>query len=192
MKKAGLHILLVLLLASSAACSRGSRVIPERKMTELIADMFIADQWLHDFPQYRSKADTTLFYDAVFRMHGYTFEDYQASLDFYIDHPDKFIKVSQKAADLIGSRREAFSGETQREREVNDILRHAKYKKVEFKAGELQTGYRVLWPSSGNVRDTLVLNNYNVERNNRIRADQKPAPGKLPGYKPVAGKRKDL
>lgn len=179
MKRVCLYITILVSLAF-CSCSRSNRIIPEKKMAEVYADMFLADQWIHDHPQYRSKADTTLFYDAIFQKHGYKFGDYEASLDYYIDHPDKFIKISQHTANIIGKRREAFISGADREREINDILRHALYEKKEFTLGELHKGYRVLWPAGEKRTDTLVLNSYYVKRSHSIRADQEPQIGKLP------------
>ena len=73
------HILLVLAAALLTGCGR-PKVIPEDELVSLYVDMFIADQWLRDHPDEKKVADTTLFFDPLFREHGYTFEDYADSL----------------------------------------------------------------------------------------------------------------
>lgn len=95
------HIVLIasfLLLAAS--CGRG-RIIPKDEMAQIYADMFIADEWLRDNPRERRAADTTLFYEPIFRKYGYTFKDYNASVRKYIRKPEKFADVLDEASAIL-------------------------------------------------------------------------------------------
>ena len=76
-----------------AACSRGPRVIPRSKMEKIYTDMLIADQWLAGF-----KADTTLFYEPIFRKYGYTSEDFNASNEYYMRDPLRYSRMRKKVA----------------------------------------------------------------------------------------------
>lgn len=94
MRKALSNIFLSLaLVLAVSACSSKGRIIPKRTMVKIYEDMLMADQWLKDFPDNNEKADTTLFYERVFKKYGYSFKDYDASINYYIDRPDKFTKV---------------------------------------------------------------------------------------------------
>ena len=93
-------VLLAALLCASG-CGRGGRIIPEKKLARIYMDMFVADQWLRDYPDARKGADTTLFFDPIFLRYGYTFEDYDRSIHYYIDHPDQYSKVLTLAGDRL-------------------------------------------------------------------------------------------
>ncbi|MBQ7269371.1 MAG: DUF4296 domain-containing protein [Bacteroidales bacterium] len=100
------HILLLGLVLLPLSCSRG-RVIPARKLAQVHADMLLADQWLHDHPEMRTQADTTLFYEAVFKKYGYSFKDYDASVRYYLENPAAYAKILKKSASLLDRRRTA-------------------------------------------------------------------------------------
>lgn len=86
------------------SCSCGSRVIPKDKLAEIYADMFLADQWLEANPAARRTADTTCVYEAVFEKYGYDADDYRASLDHYMDDPERFSKILRKSASILEAR----------------------------------------------------------------------------------------
>ena len=73
MRPASIHILLLLLVLPCllTGCAQRGRVIPEEKMSRIYEDMLLADQWLRDHPDSRKAADTTLFFDPIFKRYGY-------------------------------------------------------------------------------------------------------------------------
>ncbi len=75
---------LALALLSLCCCSRKGKVIPRDEMADIYYDMFMADQWLQDHREFRETADTTLFYEALFRRHGYSTADYFRSVQHYM------------------------------------------------------------------------------------------------------------
>lgn len=81
-----------------AACSRGPRVIPRSKMEKIYTDMLIADQWLMRNQDAGFKADTTLFYEPIFRKYGYTSEDFNASNEYYMRDPLRYSRMLKKVA----------------------------------------------------------------------------------------------
>ncbi|HBH20672.1 MAG TPA: hypothetical protein DHU72_03000 [Rikenellaceae bacterium] len=93
---------------SALSCTRG-RVLSEKKMEDLYVDMFIADQWLRDHQGLREKADSSLYYDLVFKKHHCSFEDYNASLKYYIGKPDKFVALTQRVTERLGKQAEELS-----------------------------------------------------------------------------------
>ena len=97
-----LHIvLLVSGIAVSMACSHKPRRIPPDTMSEIYADMLLAGEWLQEHKEYDRKADTTLFYEPIFRKYGYTFADYDASLSHYVCKPKEFAAILEKSADIL-------------------------------------------------------------------------------------------
>lgn len=99
----GRHIAILMAAAVSfvtIGCGR-PKVIPENDLVSLYVDMFVADQWLRDHPDVRKIADTTLFFDPIFRKHGYTFEDYDRSMNYYVANPEEFSNITMRVADEL-------------------------------------------------------------------------------------------
>ena len=122
------HILLLLaIVAGTTGCGRKPRVIPEKKMIRIYADMFLADQWIRDHLEGRTVADTTLFFDPIFKSYGYSFEDYDASLNYYVDHPVEFAEILTGASDRLRARGEVIQAEAnaarKREEELDSFRR---------------------------------------------------------------------
>ena len=91
--------------------------------------MFIADQWLRDHPDEKKVADTTLFFDPLFREHGYTFEDYDRSVSYYVARPDRFSDITTRVADEL-KRMYAEMQEEEGRRDEGDSV----YEVVDFRA----------------------------------------------------------
>ena len=116
MPKRGTTVALMLLSFALAfsSCSKGGRVLSEHKMEMLYTDMFLADQWLRDHPKYRAMADTTLFFDPIFEKHNITFEDYDASLKYYVSKPELLAEITQKASARLSKMADIMSKEVER------------------------------------------------------------------------------
>lgn len=93
--------LLSALLLSS--CGRG-RVIPPGAFAAVYADMFLADQWIRENPGERSRADTTYFYGAVLKRHGYRVRDYDRSVRHYLDNPAAYSKILEHSSEILKKR----------------------------------------------------------------------------------------
>lgn len=94
-----------------AGCRNSGRVISRSDMAQIYADMFLADQWLKDNPKQRKHADTTLFYEPLFRKYGYTRLDYDRSLHYYLDNPEKYEKLLKTTASILKKREEKLVAE---------------------------------------------------------------------------------
>ena len=97
---------LMLLLLLLASCSERARIIPQGKMAKIYAEMFVADQWVMVNPAVRKQADTSLFYEPIFRKYGYTFKDYNASVEHYLLDPDTYVKILTQTSQILDSRLE--------------------------------------------------------------------------------------
>lgn len=179
MKRFCVYLPGLLCLISLFSCSGRGRIIPEARMTEIYADMFLEDQWLSTYRKYRPMADTTLFYDPIFEKYGYDFKDFSRSVDYYVDHPEKYIKLLRKTEALLTKRREPFAAEMEREKEYRLVVAKSNYKRVNFDDD------KVKWK----FLDTLMTVKPNVEGTNGIRPDKKPSPGKFLRLELTAGER---
>ena len=121
MKLRAVHILCAIALLCSLASCTGRRIIPRGIMADIYADMFLADQWLSDHPGERKRADTMLFYDPIFKRYGYTFEDYDASVQHYMKDPEKFSKIFRNASIKLKDERDRFRKLADRLQEVKDF-----------------------------------------------------------------------
>ena len=97
---AGYLLAACMVLMCFGSCRHG-RVIPKKDFAAIYADMFLADQWLNDNPAKKRSADTSGFYDAVFKKHGYTFEDYDASVNYYLDDPSRYAKILDESEKIL-------------------------------------------------------------------------------------------
>ncbi|MBR4808970.1 MAG: DUF4296 domain-containing protein [Bacteroidales bacterium] len=144
-------LLLGLLLAS---CGGRPRIIPRATMTDIFADMFLADQWIRDHSDERKRADTSLFYDPIFARYGYTFEDYDATMKRYLEDPDKFSRIFRDAAAKLKKKEALYEKKAKQVKDIRDFNNYFKnkYSSVDFDADT------ILWSLPDTVRlDSLTL-----------------------------------
>ncbi len=152
------HILLTAAVAALciAGCARSGRVIPKKDMIALYTDMFIADQWLRDNSSARAAADTTLFFDPIFRRHGYSFADYEKSIEYYSGRTEDLREVMDSVSKRLKNRAEHYRKLSERIREAreeNERLR-VDYTAVDFSDDSLVWALDgILWP----LRDSLAV-----------------------------------
>ena len=97
-------------------------------MADIYADMVLASEWLQVHPEYEKKADTTLFYELVFKKYGYTFRDYDFSLSHYIKDPLGFSKILDKSSERLEARSKEYEEMYKRVQAWNRYLNSHKYR----------------------------------------------------------------
>lgn len=80
-------------------------VIPRDTMSDIYYDIYIADQLFTQSSEYKDLNDSTNLYVAIINKYGFTEEDYQKSLDFYMIRPDKFEKIFIKTKKKLEKRK---------------------------------------------------------------------------------------
>lgn len=186
MRKALWHIMLVMaLFLCVTGCHRHGKVIPKSKMVLIYADMFLADQWLISHSDARAVADTTLFYEPIFRRYGYTSKDYDASVSYYIDRPDKFNKVLQKTGKLLNEKYLEY----QKIADRLDVAGKANGKDFGYELRDFRNDSTLclefLRDTLGIIRDIETTSTDNASRRDSIRTYKEPEVGKLIGHKPA-------
>ena len=84
------------------SCKReGPRVIPRSKLAKIYAEMFVTDQWIQSKPGLRTIADTSLVYEPILEKYGYDSDDYQYSIDRYMDDPERFSRILRTTAEIL-------------------------------------------------------------------------------------------
>ena len=161
MPKRGTTVALMLLSFALAfsSCSKGGRVLSEHKMEMLYTDMFLADQWLRDHPKYRAMADTTLFFDPIFEKHNITFEDYDASLKYYVSKPELLAEITQKASARLSKMADIMSKEVERLAEIDrtNKANRVSHEFVDFESLEPRSEYFSFTDSVSVHSDSLAL-----------------------------------
>lgn len=161
MPRTGTTVALLLLsfVLAVTSCSKGGRVLSEHKMELLYADMFLADQWLCDHPQYRSTADTTLFFDPIFEKHNITFEDYDASLKYYVSNPELLAEITQKASARLQKMADSMNKEVERLAEIDrtNKANRVKHEFVDFESLEPRSDFYPFPDSSAVNSDSLSV-----------------------------------
>ena len=150
------------------SCRReGPRVIPRSKLAKIYAEMFVTDQWVQSKPGLRTIADTSLVYEPILQKYGYDSEDYQYSIDHYMDDPERFSRILRSTAEILDKEIKAL-------RKAQEQLKQEQEKRREAIAYEFEMFHSLdeliapdglkEWPDSlETVWDTLI-NAYRIRR----------------------------
>lgn len=119
-------ILLAAIVIFVPSCKRdGARVIPRSKLAKIYAEMFVTDQWIQSRPSLRTIADTSLVYEPILQKYGYDSDDYQYSIDHYMNDPERFSRILRSTAEIL-------------EKEIKVLRKkQADYKSIEEKKKEV-------------------------------------------------------
>lgn len=102
---------------TSAACSR-SKVIPNKTLKKIYAEIFIADQIISEqYGSSRMLTDTTLMYESILRKYGYTVKDYQTTLEYNMSDPMIFTRTIKASGKIIDKRLKEAQAEEKRHKE---------------------------------------------------------------------------
>ena len=160
MRKFGVVVLIALALSS---CGRKARVIPASTMSDIYADMFLADQWVAQNSRSRRVADTSDFYGPIFEKYGYTVEDYDASVSHYLHKPDKYAKILKITATKLSRQEKRLQAY---EDALAKAVKFSPYKPTEFRYDTLRfrDDSLGLWPNDSSfVADTVAADTVAVD-----------------------------
>ena len=87
------------------SCSKDTSTIGHEDMAHIYAEMLMRDQWINSNYSERSKADTTFVYGTILEDFGYSREEFNESVAFYVDHPEVLNKIMDRCAQLLDGRR---------------------------------------------------------------------------------------
>lgn len=153
---AGLVLLLLL-----PGCGRRGRVIPAGKLADIYVDMFLADQWVSDNYSTRRAADTCDFYGPIFKAHGYTFKDYDRSVNHYLQNPEGYSRLLEKSADILEKRIKSLKDEQTRREKVEELERYLRENllpRLDFEKDD-----SLLWRPDSLVVDSLAVDSLAVD-----------------------------
>ena len=101
-------------------------IIPRNDMALIISEMYLVDQVLEDNPKLKLQTDSMLVYPAIMERNGYTLEEYEASMLYYMSEGESFNEILSDAKERLGKR----------EKELNRIIKETHNAKYELKFKE--------------------------------------------------------
>ena len=149
---------LMLCLFLAGSCREKPRIIPRDTLTDIYCEMLLTDVWILENAEYRKMADTTLVYEPIFNKYGYTFEDYDATLNQYLTDPEILEKIFKE----IGARCDKKIAELQAKADLEDqigefVSRFPKFEKIVFSLDTLGRDSLSWWRRFRNDTVKLVL-----------------------------------
>ena len=133
---------------------RRARIISARDMSAIYAEMFLADQWLNDNYQAKRTADTTRFYESIFRKYGHDFKDYDASVNYYLRRPEKYRRIAERAQKKLRATQQTLEEFQSKVEKQNKILEGLGYLHLPvFAADSMKVDTTMFWAP---WRDTLA------------------------------------
>ncbi len=129
------HILTILAFAAVILASCSGEYIPQKKLPEIIAEIYKADRYINSRYDLVLRSDTTRYYEAIFNKYGYTSEQYIKTLDYYLTRPAK-LKTFYTEAKSIIQKEEAIIADILFKKEREDSL-SASFKKLIDESGKI-------------------------------------------------------
>lgn len=114
MKLVRLNILVIAAVAAvlSVSCVKDeAEVIPRGQLARIYSEMLVMDQWIQSTPGTRVMADTSRVYEPILEKYGYSSEDYRASVDYYMNDPERFSRIFRSAGEILDKRIEDLNKE---------------------------------------------------------------------------------
>ncbi len=116
------NILLILSITAAlslVSCARQEKVIPEKTMSKIVGEIYLADQYVENTPEYRAQMDSVYLYEAVTLKYGYTYAEYRNAIRYYLQKGDALKKIYTKAKDILTERRAEINALLEKEAAEN-------------------------------------------------------------------------
>ncbi|HHV04665.1 MAG: DUF4296 domain-containing protein [Bacteroidales bacterium] len=103
-------VLTVLCLISLLpACSHQGKRIPADDFQLVLRDMFMTDVILEQEAQWDHLADSTMVYIPILEKHGYTADQFLATLDYYIGRPSRYKSLLTRLRNSMNAERTEYN-----------------------------------------------------------------------------------
>ena len=100
-----IFIILTAALLCLSSCREKESIIPKDIMSQIYYDIYMTDEAVDVNYGLRRMADTMRVYEPIFNRYGYTTEDYNRSVNFYMERPDKFEDVFEDTKTMLEKRK---------------------------------------------------------------------------------------
>lgn len=154
----------IVIMALTGCSSSENDVIPSDKMSLIIADFYMSDQYIALEPAYKGEMDTTLLYETVTERYGYTFEDYLKAMEYYLQKGDMLKRIYTQAKERLIRRRDELAIQNAKIESYNEALRFFEMKKADqlWKEPDLRAIYHlsgIKVKQEWDIRDTTIADN---------------------------------
>ena len=184
MKRTAIHTLaLAVALFCLLACGHGKdRIIPRGKLSRIYEELYLADRWADSKTEYRTQSDTTDFYETILKSYGYTSADYRASVEHYLEDPERFSRILKKTAARLTEKSKSLTKSADRIQQILEMLERSKEYAPEYGSLEDVTIDSLM---------KLVFSEQKFEFGGRVEAPVKtPAPAESSDSSEVSGIRR--
>lgn len=86
---------LFVLVFTNLSCSR--ETIPQKELSLIIADLYLADGVASANYSIVQKSDSVAIYESIINMHGYTIEEFKLTINKLVERPGKLMLVYENA-----------------------------------------------------------------------------------------------
>lgn len=114
--KRTLYILLISVVFV-VACTPND-IIPRGKMADIYYDFYMADRYLESMNQLKL-GDSVQIYIPIIEKHGYTFDEYKATVDYYLHKPEELTKIFRLTETKVKQRRDYLENIISQTKEKN-------------------------------------------------------------------------
>lgn len=98
--------ILVLALIAVTSC-RPDNIIDRDDLADIFYDFYMADRYVEATDQH-DLGDSVRIYAPILKKHGYTFEEYQATIDYYLHKPEILTKTFKSVESRLKERKETL------------------------------------------------------------------------------------
>lgn len=87
------------------ACKKDERnIIPKTQLAKINVEMHLADEILELNSNLKPSADTLGVYISILNRYGYTIEDYEGSVAYYLKNKNEYVKIMRMANSIVANR----------------------------------------------------------------------------------------
>ena len=123
MRKLKKYIYTISIVASLLCGScRREVIIPKDKMSDIITELYLADQYISVHHKYSVQRDSTRLFAAILNEYGYTEDDYRRSTSYYLERKDSYENILAAAKEMLVERQQALREKIHRDSYQEEIL----------------------------------------------------------------------
>jgi hypothetical protein len=92
-----------------SSCKK-DKILSKSKMAEIVGQMYLADQFAKQNPDFSAASDSLLMYQPIFDKYGCTLLEYRQSLTYYLADKDMYSKILKNAEDILQTQLNTLGG----------------------------------------------------------------------------------